>query len=1457
MKPHSLSAARRSVLIACLAFSLPAFAAPAPTWIYFDNLADGTRVDGQYAEQGVRFVNDYVSGHIYRSSPQITAYALARSAPNVLVNRAYDDEINSSANTPMVLRFGAPISGVGLQLGCVGSCGTVTGAVVRLFDCQGQLRAQGLAVPRPDFSAPIQVLDSSGQTHLVVIDYGSSIVPEAIDDLAVQFSDKTCVDSVPPVVEITSHQDQQVVASPTVVLRGRVRDNSGFVAQLKINGASVPVTPRAQADQPPVYEFSWPLTLQPGANPIAAVAWDGGGLKGSVSMTLHYGAPATVQVAEFHLTQRGIMQSNACDIDTPLVAGKSTIVRVRLDARTAGGQATYVEGVKMAVSRRVGAAELPVATLDGTTFSPYVSQFGSAGDLAGVHFWIPGDVVDAPGDYIMRFLPYVGASAVGTWLEAPCPSHTLTFAETKPIRLLVLPLEQPFYASDVPDVNRQALYAQLDQLARTYPVRDGASATHESANTGIKYAIAAPHVLSDGTFTNRFYPGTGPAWRFKDAHPQGLARSDHTPVADPAVTQCPPNSIIGGRLASTNLILLPRRTPYGFFTPGAPAQWRDEGKKYAHPLDENHDGVIDLADLSIYVAEYLGTNPTQWQTDLTRFQPGDIFRTFHDTNGNHCHDGDEPVAPIAQRWLNAGKHVLWAPSGQARNDYNQWNSVPVDYASLYLAPDFHPMVPGYHFFGPGQGNEPGELTWISPGLDTNWQASNNVLCHELGHNFGFAHENVPIPAWQTYIHHERVNANAIVSLMDPFVLPPNRSFLRNAHYLAAFQHLAITSAASRPATLAVKTPAAQTEALVVSGTIGPDQQLAYLDVVATTASEFTEPDPTSPWRLRVGFPNNMVEHAFPIRWGDAHPETVMVPIGSFQATVPMPEGTRWIEIRRGRTLVTRRERSAHAPQVQVVRPGAGQTFGPEGNTVVAWTARDDDGDGLTFSIQYSPNGETWLPLAAGLTSSPWTWNLAGVPGGSEARIRVVASDGFNQGTAESEGVFRVNGKPPHVAILEPRAGARFLQGQAVFLRAFATDPEGGPVSIGWYVDTQTVATNRTASIPAPAPGPHLITLAGRDAQGLLAVAMVNVVVEADSDRDGMSDAFEERYGLDVSRAADALEDTDGDGLNNFEEAWRGLNPRDRDSDQDGMADGDEVMAGLDPADAGSRPPCMPPPPGLSHWWPANGDAEDVAGDSPGQIESGTRFAPGKSGQAFAFDRVGGVVMGDAPSLSPGQFTVTAWIFPTSYDGNRVLEKGGWRIGGGYGFEFNPFGSLGIRFVVWADGPTPIDSDAAVPLHVWTHLAGTFDGATMRLFVNGLEQGGSRAAILQANTAPLTIGRASGGHDLFFQGLIDDVQLYPRALTADEIGTLAGAGSGGLCPGCAPGPPRLQIARLPGTVTLSWPLCPDWVLEAAPVLEAGHTPWLPVSRPELKTNSQRVELSLPVSEARQFYRLHQP
>ena len=79
-----------------------------------------------------------------------------------------------------------------------------------------------------------------------------------------------------------------------------------------------------------------------------------------------------------------------------------------------------------------------------------------------------------------------------------------------------------------------------------------------------------------------------------------------------------------------------------------------------------------------------------------------------------------------------------------------------------------------------------------------------------------------------------------------------------------------------------------------------------------------------------------------------------------------------------------------------------------------------------------------------------------------------------------------------------------------------------------------------------------------------------------------------------------------------------------------------------------------------------------------------------------------------------------------------------------------------------------DARLAVPMNRWSHLALTYDGATLRLYVNGI-QVSSRATtgMIKGTTDPLWIG-GNQPYGEYFHGLIDQVRVYDRALRAPEV-----------------------------------------------------------------------------------------
>ena len=88
--------------------------------------------------------------------------------------------------------------------------------------------------------------------------------------------------------------------------------------------------------------------------------------------------------------------------------------------------------------------------------------------------------------------------------------------------------------------------------------------------------------------------------------------------------------------------------------------------------------------------------------------------------------------------------------------------------------------------------------------------------------------------------------------------------------------------------------------------------------------------------------------------------------------------------------------------------------------------------------------------------------------------------------------------------------------------------------------------------------------------------------------------------------------------------------------------------------------------------------------------------------------------------------------------------------------------------VTAASTQSLDGPSAIPAGTWTHLAGTYDGATHRLYVNGIQVAQlALTGAIATSTGPLKIGGNAIWSE-WFNGQIDEVRLYSRALSAVEI-----------------------------------------------------------------------------------------
>ncbi|MGD8490792.1 MAG: hypothetical protein PVG54_11755 [Anaerolineae bacterium] len=1170
-----------------------------PIWLYFDSLPAGTRIDDEYAATaGLHFLNDYEAGKTYRSSPQITQLANAHSSPNALVNSYSDSELFNSANVPLVFWSDVPLSGVGMWLGTTQSWCTPQ-ASIKLYDCNGFLRGQDTAAVSSAFNTPIEVdiTDPAHPAQLVVIDYGDTQCPEAIDDLAVQPVAGSCTDYLAPVVTITSHSAAEVVNDAQQILSGYVTE-TGILKSVKVNGAAAQVY-YSQG----FYHFSKHVTLQEGSNTLTVVAENGSGGKGSAQVVLTLGTPTSASLGQFHLTQRGVMKNASCDIDVPFVAGKSTLARIYLQTKTASGKDTYAGSVELKLWRQTASGDQLVDTLWGTTYSPFVSQFNSPNHMGAIHFWIPGDKVTTPGKYKFEFQPYVGLTKIGGPLVANCGGTYFSFFETDSVRPFLLPFEAGSTSQYLQNTDYVKYFAvQMDNLVRIYPVRDGYGPVWYTAPAGVYYAEASPLHLCDGTSATQsslaYCQGTGYRWTFVDKSGT-LTRGDAAPftvdasyeeICPKADPTAPKDRNLGGIVQSSDLFTYTFTAGLGVFRPGAHPSWF--AAKHINPLDADGDGDVDLSDLQRVGAEY--RDGTTWSTTWSNYSQGDVFRFFRDQDGDNCNDAKvtawsaagvptftEPQADVRYLFEMWKKALMWTPLQTAYDAHNQAQPGTDKDAvrPVYTLPI--PLVAPEPFHAVGGGSSSGGYSWIKV-------ENSAVLAHELGHTYTLEdlYRQMIDPeaddlvtkenAWIVYVGYQSYDPHQVEAVMARGLA--DRDVFISDNYKTVFEALLKTSTAAAA-------PAETGPALAISGQIFGGDQLLEANTALVSDLAPTAPDPESPYRLVFGATDVLAEVPFPLEepHGPVDDPTADPPPQEedasgtpqfFHVVAPWPDGAEWVDLYVGEERLARFEPSAQAPWVALTRPNSGGSFGPYDEVPVTWEAGDPDGDDLQFTLYYSPDGgERWILVASGLTSYEYAWNLGDVPGTTSGQglIRVTASDGFHSAEDLSDEPIAIGGKPPQVAILDPAPDQQFMQCERVHLRGMALDPEGQMANVTWFLDGEPLAAGLEVELDPLPPGQHGVVLEAVDNDEYVIADEVPFGVTPDADCDGMPDEFELAYGLELGLADDAGLDGDGDGLINLDEAWYGTEPDNPDTDGDGIPDGEEVALGTDPRDPDSGP----------------------------------------------------------------------------------------------------------------------------------------------------------------------------------------------------------------------------------------------------------------------------------------------
>jgi hypothetical protein len=204
--------------------------------------------------------------------------------------------------------------------------------------------------------------------------------------------------------------------------------------------------------------------------------------------------------------------------------------------------------------------------------------------------------------------------------------------------------------------------------------------------------------------------------------------------------------------------------------------------------------------------------------------------------------------------------------------------------------------------------------------------------------------------------------------------------------------------------------------------------------------------------------------------------------------------------------------------------------------------------------------------------------------------------------------------------------------------------------------------------------------------------------------------------------------------------------------------------------------CINPPTGLVSWLPGDGNANDLAGPYDGVLHGGVTFTSGEVEQGFNFDGIDGYI--ETPYSLPESTpqTVMFWL-SSAFSSSLQLLRISNQISLFTSSTQLCFGSTHTAIDMANQG---IYACFTAPTDTWIHVAGTWDGTTARVYFDGTLQDENTVGlgndIAVTNTA---IGQQANAYG-YFNGMMDEIAIFDRALSGPEILAIYEAGVSGMC-----------------------------------------------------------------------------